>query len=145
MLLSKLASFTHSVDSFRIEGWKSDYDSLRLYRAESLEIYVADSHVPQLDACLRFETFAIHGLFHLVRVEDEYATISPSLGYESAIFLDEATFSVEGSLCNWVNPASVSRKSTLGATSCGVMRRSLRTTRVRSWRCLRSLQSRRPS
>ena len=71
MLLSQLACFTHSVDSFRIEGRKSDYDSLRLHRAELLEVYVADSLVPQLDACFRFETFGIHGRFYVIRVEDE--------------------------------------------------------------------------
>ena len=49
----------------------SDYDSLRLHRTESLEIYVADSLVPQLDVCLGYETFGVHGRFYLVQVEDE--------------------------------------------------------------------------
>ena len=40
--------------SFRLEGRKSDYNSLRLHRAESLEVYVANSLVPQLDVCLSF-------------------------------------------------------------------------------------------
>ena len=71
MLFSELACFAHSVDSFRFEGRKSDYDSLRLHRTESLEVYVADSLVPQLDVCLHFATFGIHGRFYLVRVEDE--------------------------------------------------------------------------
>ena len=59
---------------------------------------MADSLVPQLDFFLGFETFGVHGRFYLVRVEDEQATVSPSLGYESAIFLDEATFVVEANL-----------------------------------------------
>ena len=60
-----------------------------------LEVYVVDSLVPQLDVYLGFETFGVNGRFYLVRVEDEHATISTSLGYESAIFLDEATFVVQ--------------------------------------------------
>ena len=71
MLFAELACFTYSVYSLRFEGRKSDYDSLRLHRAESLEVYVADSLVPQLDVCLRFETFGVHGRFYLIRVEDE--------------------------------------------------------------------------
>ena len=52
---------------------------------------MVDSLVPQLNACLSFETFGIHGRFYLVRVEDGQVTVSPSLGYDSAVFLDEAT------------------------------------------------------
>ena len=59
---------------------------------------MADSFVPQLDVCLSFETFGVQGRFYLVRVEDEQATVSPSLGYKSAVFLDEATFVVEANL-----------------------------------------------
>ena len=92
MLFAKLACFAHSVDSFRFEGQKSDYDSLRLHSTKSLEVYVADSLVPQLDVCLGFETFGVHGRVYLVRIKDEQATVSLSLGYESAIFLDEADF-----------------------------------------------------
>ena len=59
---------------------------------------MGDSLVPQLDVHLGFETFGIHGLFHLVRIENEHAAFSPSLSYESTIFLDEATFVVEMNL-----------------------------------------------
>ena len=55
----------------RLERRKSDYDSLRLHSAKPLEVYVADSLVPQLDICLGFETFGILGRFYLVQVEDE--------------------------------------------------------------------------
>ena len=71
MLLSELACFAYSVDSFRIEGREFDYDSLCLHRAESLEVYVADAFVLQLDVCLGFETSGVHGGFYLVRVEDK--------------------------------------------------------------------------
>ena len=98
MLFSELARFAYSVDSFRFEGRESDYDSLRFHSTKPLEVYVADSFVPQLNVCLGFETFGVHGRFYLVRIEDEHATFSPSLGYESAIFLDEATFIVEANL-----------------------------------------------
>ena len=59
---------------------------------------MADSLVAQLDARLGFETFGIHDRFHLIRIENEHATFSPSSRYESAIFLDEATFVVETNL-----------------------------------------------
>ena len=59
---------------------------------------MADSLVPQLDVCIGFETFGVYGRFYLVRVEDEQATVSPSLSYESAVFVDEATFIVEADL-----------------------------------------------
>ena len=71
MLFAELACFAYSVDSFRIEGRESEYESLRLHSAEPLEVYVADSLVPQLDVCLGFETFGVLGRFYLVRVEDE--------------------------------------------------------------------------
>ena len=83
---------------FQLEGRKSYNDSLGLHRAKPLEVYVADSLVPQLDVCLSFETFDIHGRFYLIRIEDEHATFSPPLRYELAIFLDEATFVVEADL-----------------------------------------------
>ena len=59
---------------------------------------MADSFVPQLDACLRFETFCVHCRFHLVRIEDEHTAFFPPLSYDSAIFLDETTFVVEADL-----------------------------------------------
>ena len=71
MLFAELACFAHSFNSFRFEGRESEYDSLRLHSAEPLEVYVADSLVPQLDVCLGFETFDVHVRFYLVRVEDE--------------------------------------------------------------------------
>ena len=71
MLFAELACFAHSVDSFRFESRKSDYDSLRFHSAKPLEVYVADLFVPQLDIFLGFETFGVHGRFYLVRVEDE--------------------------------------------------------------------------
>ena len=98
MLFAKLACFAHSVNSFRLDGRKSDYVSLQLHRTKPLEVYVADSLVPQLDVCLDFETFGVHGRFYLVRAEDEQVTVSPSLRNESTIFLDEATFIVEENL-----------------------------------------------
>ena len=55
---------------------------------------MADSLVPQLDVRLGFETFGIHGRFHLVRIENEHTAFSPSLSYESNIFLNEAIFIV---------------------------------------------------
>ena len=58
-LFAELACFAHLVDSFRLEGRKSDYDSLPLHRAKTLEVYVADSLVPELDVCLGFETFGV--------------------------------------------------------------------------------------
>ena len=67
----------------RLEGRKSDYDSLRLHRAKLLEFYVADSLVPQLDVCLDFETFGVHGRFYLFRIEDEHASFSP-LSFDSS-------------------------------------------------------------
>ena len=70
-LFAELACFAHSVNSLRFERRKSDYDSLRLHSAKPLEVYVADSLVPQLDVCLGLETFGAHGRFYLVRVEDE--------------------------------------------------------------------------
>ena len=85
MLFAKLACFAHSVDSFRFEGRESEYDSLRLHSAEPLEVYVADSLVPQLDICLGFETFNIHNRFHLIRIDNEHVAFSPSSSYESAI------------------------------------------------------------
>ena len=59
---------------------------------------MADSLVPQLNVCLGFETFGVHGRFYLVRVKDEHVSVSPSLGYESAIFFNERTFVVEADL-----------------------------------------------
>ena len=59
---------------------------------------MADSLVLQLDVCLGFETFGVHGRFYLVRVEDEKETVSPSLGYDSAVFLNEASVVVETDL-----------------------------------------------
>ena len=59
---------------------------------------MANSLVPQFDVCLGFETFTVHCRFHLVRIEDEHSAISPPLRYESAIFLDEASFFVEADL-----------------------------------------------
>ena len=63
MLFFELACIAHSVDSFRLEGRKSDYDSLRLHSVKPLEVYVVDSLVPQLDVYLGFETFGVHGQF----------------------------------------------------------------------------------
>ena len=68
MLFAELACFAYSIDSFRIEGRESEYEFLRLHSVKPLEVYVADSLVPQLDG---FETFGVHGRFYLVRVEDE--------------------------------------------------------------------------
>ena len=82
----------------RLEGRKSDYNSVRLHRTKPLEVYVADSLVPQLDVCLGFETFGLHGRFYLIRIEDKHAAFSPPLSYESAIFLEETTFVVETNL-----------------------------------------------
>ena len=59
---------------------------------------MADSFVLELDACLGFETFSVHCLFHLIRIEDGHSAFSSSLGYELDIFLDEATFIVEADL-----------------------------------------------
>ena len=59
---------------------------------------MADSLVPQLDVCLGFETFGVHGRFYLIRIEDEHVAFSPPLSYESVIFLDETTFIVEADL-----------------------------------------------
>ena len=59
---------------------------------------MADSLVPQLDVCLSFETFGVHGRFYLIRIEDEHAAFSSPLSYESVIFLDETTFIVEADL-----------------------------------------------
>ena len=59
---------------------------------------MADSLVPLLDVCHGFETFGIHGRFHLVQIEDEHVAFSLSSSYESVIFLDETTFVVETKL-----------------------------------------------
>ena len=98
MLFAELTRFAYSVDPFRLECRKSDEDSLCLHRAEPLEVDVADSLVPQLDARLVFETVSVHCRFHLVRIEDEHSAVSPPLSYESAILLDEASFFVEADL-----------------------------------------------
>ena len=82
----------------RLEGQKSNYDSLRLHSAKPLEVYVADSLVPQLDVCLDFETFGVHGRFYLVRIEDEHAAFSPPLSYDSTIFCYKASSVVETDL-----------------------------------------------
>ena len=66
MLFAELACFTHLVDSFRFEGWESEYDSFRLHSAKPLEVYVVDSLVPQLDVCLDFETFGVLRWLYLV-------------------------------------------------------------------------------
>ena len=71
MLFTELACFAHSVDSFRFEGRESEYDSLRLHSAKPLEVYMANPLVSQLDVCLGFVTFGVHGRFYLVRFEDE--------------------------------------------------------------------------
>ena len=63
-----------------------------------LEVYVANSLVPQLDVCLGFVTFGVNGRFYLVRIENEHATFTLPLRYERSIFLDEATFVVEANL-----------------------------------------------
>ena len=86
------------VGMLRLDGRKSDYDSLRLHRAESLEVYVVDSLVLQLDVCLGFETFVVHGRFYLIWIKDEQATFSPPLHYESVVFLVQTTFVVEADL-----------------------------------------------
>ena len=98
MLFAELTCFAHSVESFQLEGQKSNYDSLRLHRSKPLEVYVADSLVPQLDVRLGFETFVIHGRYHLVQIENEHATFSPSSCYESTIFFDKASSVVETDL-----------------------------------------------
>mgnify|MGYP000479906810 CR=1 FL=1 len=54
-----------------------------------------DSLVPQLEVLLSFETLGIQSRFHLIRFENEHSTFSPSSSYESAIFLNEASFVVE--------------------------------------------------
>ena len=98
MLLAELTHLAYAVDSFRFERRKADDDSLGLHRAEPLEVDVANSFVPQLDARLGFETFCVHCRFHLVRIEDEHTAFFPPLSYDSAIFLDETTFVVEADL-----------------------------------------------
>ena len=75
MLFSELACFTHSVDSFRLEGLKFNYDSLWLHRAKPLEVYVANLLVPQLDVCLGFERFGVHGRLYVLQIKD--ATLRP--------------------------------------------------------------------
>ena len=129
MLFFELACIAHSVDSFRLEGRKSDDDSLRLHRVKPLEFYVADSLVPQLNVCLGFETFGVHGRFYLVRIEDEHATFSPSLGYDSTISLDEASVVVETdlhallhdlSLMQVFSPSFPNGKSPMCRMGCGV-------------------------
>ena len=57
---------------------------------------MANSLVPQLDVRLSFETFGIHGRFHLLRIEsNEHSAFSPSPSYELANFFNKASFVVE--------------------------------------------------
>ena len=85
MLFTELTCFAHSVDSFPLEVRKFDNDSLRL----SLEVDVADSHVPQLNVYLGFETLRIHGRFHLVRLEDKHSAFPSNMSDESAFSMKQ--------------------------------------------------------
>ena len=91
MLFAELTCFTHSVDLFQPNGRKSDDDYLWFHRSESLEVDMADSLEPQLDVHLGFETFGIHGRFHLVWFENELSALSPSPSYALTILFNKAS------------------------------------------------------
>ena len=95
VLLSELASFTHSFNLFLFEGREPDDDSFRLHRLELIEIDVANSLVPQLYVGIGFRAFCEHGRFHLVRMKNKHAALSSYPRDDSARFFNEALVLVE--------------------------------------------------
>ena len=64
-LLSELACLAYAGNLPCREVRESDYDSFRLHVLELLEIYVANSLVPQFQVGFDFLAFCIHGLLDL--------------------------------------------------------------------------------
>ena len=95
VLLSELASFTHSFNLLLFEDQELDDNSFRLYRLELTEIDVANPLLPQLYVRIVFGAFCEHGRFHLVWIENEHSALSSSTRDKSALFFNEATALVE--------------------------------------------------
>ena len=98
MLFPELAGFAYTCHLLFSKIRESDDDSFRLHPFKFLEIDVADSFVPQLYVGVDFPAHCIHNRFHLVRVEDEHPTFSPTPSDESAFFFDEASSIIEADL-----------------------------------------------
>ena len=97
-LFSELTCFAHAGNLLVREIRESDYDSFCLHVLELLEIYVANSLVPQFQVSFDFLAFSVHGRFYLTRFEDEHTALSAAVSYDSISFFDEAPIVVEAYL-----------------------------------------------
>ena len=91
-LISKLACLVYAGNLPCREVRESDYNSFCLHVLELLEIYVANSLVPQFYVGFDFLAFCIHGL------EDEHMAFSTTVCYDVISFFDEASVIVEAYL-----------------------------------------------
>ena len=99
MLFSELTGLTDACNLLLSESQEFDDDSFGLHSFEILEIDVAYPLVPQLNVGVDSLTPGIHCRFHLMRVEDEHLTFSPTTSDKSAFFFDEHPPSLNGLAC----------------------------------------------
>ena len=98
VLFAELRSFTYACNFLFGESRESGDNSFRLHSLKLLEIDVAYPLVPQLYVSVGSLALGIHCRIHLVRVEDEHLTFSPTPSDESAFFFDEASSIIEADL-----------------------------------------------
>ena len=99
VLFSELTSVTYASNLLLSEGRESDDNSFRLHSFELLEIDVASPLVSHLYVGVGSLTLGIHCIFHLVRVEDEHLTFSPTTCDKSVtFFFNESSSIIEANL-----------------------------------------------
>ena len=99
MLFSELTGLTDACNLLLSESQEFDDDSFGLHSFELLEIDVAYPLVPQLNVGVDSLTPGIHCRFHLMRVEDEHLTFSPTTCDKSVtFFFNESSSIIEANL-----------------------------------------------